>query len=216
MSDHAITSAKLDRLIKHLKELGFDSDLSNYNLLGIQWMGEDRLQFDNRLKKNVMKSVILITQLPLITSNCVCTQSDIKYNCIIRHLTEKRVLTIGICCYKAMTERNKDARKQICSTEGCDKRHRNIKYTVCNDHKKELLAALKLQRKQEEETRREDERNQIIIKRLGEKTFGYGKRFRSTSIKDIPDWYVDWLFEKDIWNNRVYDLMQYRNQTQKQ
>ena len=206
MSDHAVVPAKLHRLRKHLKKLGFDQEPNNYNFIGIQWVDDEGLHFDNRLKKNLIKNIILKTDLPRITSGCICTQPDIKYNCIIRHVTEKYVLTIGNCCYKAMTDRNKDARKQMCSKEGCNERHQNIKYTVCNAHKKELIASLKLKKK--------DEKHQEMIKKLGEKEFGYGKRFRNTPIKDIPDWYFDWLYKNDIYNNRVADLSRYRVQTQ--
>lgn len=213
--DLTVIPAKLNRLIKELSNLGLDPEPNNYNLLGIQWLDDnDLLNFDKRLDKNIRNNIILRADVPEITTECICKKQDIKYNCIIRHLTENNVMTIGICCYKAMTNRNRDARKQMCTFEGCNERHSNIKYTVCNTHKKVLIATLKRQEKEEEEARREAERAEMKlqeeIKSLGERPFGFGRRFRSTPIKDVPDWYVDWLDRENIWNNQVSDLWSYR------
>ena len=204
MSDYDITPAKLDRLRKALENSKLDTNLNNYILIGeIGGSGGH----NTRLQKNIREKIIALEELPPIANQCVCRQSIIR-NCIIQHLTKKYLLTIGSCCYKAMTI--VETRMQMCSIEGCNERHKNIKYTVCNDHKQEL----KRQKRQDEKERRTAERietkHREMIKRLGEKAFGFGRRFKSTPIKEIPLWYIKWLHQENIWNNRVAELMRYQ------
>lgn len=111
-----------------------------------------------------------------------------------------------------MTINNQEARRQMCSIRFCGTRHRNIKYTVCNAHKEQL----KRQKRQEEKDRfiaeQAEAKRREMFKQLGETPFGFGKKFKSTPIKDIPDWYIKWLDQESIWNYRVSELMRYRNE----
>ena len=203
MSDYEVTPAKLDRLKKGLEYRKLDTNLNNYHLIGEIGSGGN----NSRLEKNIREQIIALEDLPPITHQCVCGQSIVK-NCIIKHLTKNYILTIGSCCYKGMTI--KEARMQLCSIDGCNERHQNKKYTVCAAHRDEMKRQQRQEKKEQRAAERAEMKRQEEIKRLGEKPFGFGRRFKSTPIKDIPDWFIEWLDKENIWNDRVKDLMYYR------
>lgn len=147
-----VIAAKLDRLRKGLRDAGLDDNMHHYESLGVQWVsrGVPTIQRDSRLLKNIRLDVVSINDLPVLSDVCMCEQ-HIHRNCLIRLIEPsetRRVLVIGSCCYKALT--NIESRRQLCSVEGCNNRHLNRKYTVCNIHKVELIAREKEVLKQRE------------------------------------------------------------------
>lgn len=182
--------AKLVRLKAKLRWMGADDDLNNYECLGCQWLVSNLISRDPRLIKNVNQGVIRESEIPHIRGECLCDQ-EIKYNCIIRHISTRQIYTIGSCCYKALTM--KESRKQLCTVEGCLTRHGNRNYTLCNLHKYQLIRELK-QKKQ----------SATKLLSLGRTKFDFGKTYSEFQIKDVPETYVEWVksWAKEIGSNQ--------------
>ena len=206
MSGFQTKPAKLIRLVQALGVRGLDTNLNNYECLGSQTNRCGPLIRDKRLTKNTKHGIISESEIPKITSKCPCGQS-IEYNCLIRHLDDKRVLTIGSCCYAAMTITS--SRRQICSVDGCSARHSNIKYTVCNDHKKEVKRRELTAKRLEAQKLKELEAYERKMNAIGDSLFGFGKSYYYTRIRDIPDSYVKWIVRNDIRNSDTILLVKF-------
>ena len=222
--------AKLEKLMKKLRNENLDTDMSNYTRLGYHAMLDKGYYVCPRLKKNVKLGVLKV--VPTLLLKCKCSR-EIVYNCIIRHIHEKYIVVIGRCCYLGIAQR--EQRKEICSVDGCCQRHLNTKYSVCNEHKKEVIRQeQKAKREQAKEKKHREEmekrerelrekkeqyemrlreremrKKQEFLDSLGNALFGFGRKFRETRIKDIPMWYVKWLQREEIHNSSTRRLIHY-------
>lgn len=203
--DIEVQPAKLERLKKSFREEGLDDNMNNYVCLGRQWFNliSGTFEQDKRLMKSIRLGIVKAEDIPAIAPKCPCKQY-IEINCLIRHMSGGRILVIGSCCYKALTI--KESRKEMCSVVGCNNRHSNRIYTVCNTHKEELKLR---EREVAKIAKREAKARLARITALGYMTFGFGKTFKFHFIKDIPSWYVDWIKREGIYNPNTEMLLEY-------
>ena len=203
-----VEPAKLERLKRQLRMENLDTEMSNYNQLGQFSERRGVLWECSRLKKNLKAGII---QKPLnIPGKCKCGQ-EIIYHCLIQHIYDKYFVIIGRCCYVGITV--EEQRKEMCSVEGCNQRHRNRKYTVCNEHKKSLISseqkgkrkAVKEQRSKEDKALKREQK----VKLLGDSVFRFGNKYRETKIKDIPKSYVEWIIKERIDKPQTRKLLAY-------
>lgn len=193
--------AKLERLRNAFTELGYDTDFGNYDPLGI--IG------DQRFNKAIGDGRITLQQIPRHSDYCLCGQG-IERNFIIKHLKEQYVLSIGSCCFLGITQRNTELRKLTCMVEGCNNRHGNRKYAVCNDHKEEEIKkerAVKREVAKREKIERAKKQKRAEL--YGNRIFGFGRTFYNTKINEIPDWYIKWVKKEQIDNQSTRMLFEY-------
>jgi hypothetical protein len=149
MSWSAIVPAKLQRLIKALNECEIDSDLKRYNCMGII----DKVP-NKRLTDSINSGRLTMEEIESESRDqCYCG-SDIERLCFIQHQETNRLLCIGICCYKGMT--NPEDRMLKCIE--CKEPHRNRTTNLCSPCRERSKIEAKTIRAQETRNRNEAKR----------------------------------------------------------
>ncbi len=215
MEDIYVQPAKLVRLRTNLRAYDLDDEMANYECLGK--INSDGL--DSRLTESV--ALGKLTERDLVKQDeCIC-QTPIKTNCFIKHLEHEYILRIGVCCYKALT--NREDRKKICSSDDCNNRHMNRITPYCNSCKVKCKACNVYH---DDNTRciKCESCDNIVsaelaptcrnckfdeCKRLGEEIFGFGKTWNNHKLSEIKLDYISWVRKEKIDNPKVLRLLKY-------